>query len=135
MKNLIIILFSLIVFSCSSNKQILSPNIEFIIFDSVTKKPLSSVALFTNDSKGTSENLILYSEKSNAEGLIYFKEKYIYLKGNIRNFTPIPNTKFYFKKEGYEDVEIEFFKYFNVTEQSDLQKKYVSDSIFMKLKE
>jgi hypothetical protein len=134
MKKIIILLLMAILFSCYSTKQVICPNIKFKIFDHDTKKPLSEVTLFTNDSRDNVEVLKEYSIKSNKNGIINFEEISLKLEGNIRNFMPIVNTEFHLKKVGYDDYKIKLFEYFKINEQSRLNKTYISDSIFLKKK-
>ena len=132
MKKTQIVLFCLLLYSCCSTKQIISPAIQFKLYDVSTKMPIDNVILLTNDAIDSVNVWVQYPKKSNSKGLLDFKAKELELKGNIRNFMPVVNTEFQFKKEGYETTKIKLFNYFKIDENSNVKKTYVSDSIFLK---
>lgn len=122
----------MLVYSCCSTKQITTPAIQFKLFDAITKMPIANVTLLTNDAIENTPVWIEYPEQSTSKGLLYFKEKKLELNGNIRNFMPVVNTEFQFRKEGYEATTLKLFEYFKINETTTLKKTYVSDSIFLK---
>lgn len=132
MKKIQFILFCMLVYSCCSTKQITTPAIQFKLFDAITKMPIANVTLLTNDAIENTPVWIEYPEQSTSKGLLYFKEKKLELNGNIRNFMPVVNTEFQFRKEGYEATTLKLFEYFKINETTTLKKTYVSDSIFLK---
>ena len=130
MKKILFILFCILVYSCYPTKQTTTPAIQFKLYDATTKMPIENVQLFTNDAFDSELYWVEYSEKSTSKGLLSFKEKQLELKGDVKNFMPVVNTEFQFRKEGYKASKIKLFDSFKINEKSTLKKTYVSDLSF-----
>ncbi len=135
MKKIALIIFLLYIStSCVATKQIIFPHTEFILLDSVNKKPLKNVTLFYTMPSDTLNERLEKKYTSDSNGVITIPKLEVSKGNNHSIIKPYLEVKYVFKKEGYKTVELNFFEYFKIDTPKELKKRYKANIYLQKKK-
>jgi len=128
MKFTLLLICSLLITSCFVQKQEFGPHIKLKIFNSKTKEPINNVTIFHAD-ENDSIRSIKYGISSNKRGVMIIPKSEMLIPKGTSGIIPFKhiNGKYILFKDGYNNFVLDTHKLFNITEDSNMNKKYKAE--------